>query len=527
MSSQSGRAVARCMLAILLTLGLWLLGAMRNAALAQDGEGEPDYPIIFGHQVEVVFPAAIRFVVGVNSVPEDIESMALEVSQQSGLARSFALDIETALIRELAGGVANQFLFEWPLDGEPRPTLFEQMDYAWEVKVHAAPLAQAEGSLVVADARPGPWRTAGNPPVVLHWHNPNLAGPLVRDEIMAAYELLDEHTGDAPAFEFAIYDPVAPLCLSVRDDATGEMRQVVQTRDGEVEYLCTRDRFVQAYARSGITFVQRPTFGLADLEDALIAAMVSQAYGDFWREAGVPAWFESGLAALYRPRPGFTALELVRSASRSGQLFSLEALQDALPDTATHASRVLWEAQSYTLALALADRYGLQAPFDLARAAGQDSGGFTSALRALTGGDQRALWEAWQGWLFTNEAMRVAGWTPYLPETPTATVAPTASPVAPTRTPTMTRTPSLTPTQPVPGVPQQTMVVLPVTPTVVRTPTNTPLPPGSLPPADSRESGAESDAGGLERLVLGVVVGASALILVLGSALLVTRRRRD
>jgi hypothetical protein len=526
MSTQSGRALARCVFALLLALGLLPLGAARDTVQAQDGEGEPDYPIIFGHQAEVVFPAVIRFIVGVNAVPADIESIALEVSQQSGLAHRFTLDIGTALIHDLSGGVANQFLLEWPLGAEPRPALFEPLDYRWEVRVRAAPLAQAGGSVLVADAAPDPWQTAGTPPVVLRWHNPGLAAPLVRDEIMAAYALLDEHTEDTPAFEFAIYDPLTPLCLAIRDDATGEARQVVQTRDGAAEYPCTEALFVQAYARFGVTLVRRPTYGLSDLEDALIAAMVSRAYSASWQEAEVPAWFDAGLAALYRPRPGFAALELVRSASRSGQLFSLEALQDSLPATATHAGRALWGAQSYALALALADRYGLQAPFDLARAAGQHPGGFAGALQALTGGDQGALWETWQGWLFTNEAMRVAGWTPYLRETPTSTPTVTASPVPPTRTPTMTRTAGLTPTPPMPGGPQPTMVVLPVTPTVARTPTNTPLPPGSLPPASSRRPAAESDGEGGELLVLGALVGGAALILVLGSAWFVTRRRR-
>lgn len=524
MSRQGDSRMARWGLIAVLALGLLAVWGTRNPASAQDGEGEEEFPIIFGHQAEVVFPAVIRCVVGVNAVPDDIESITLIVSQESGLAHTFVIDRDAALMPAYSGGVANQFLFEWRLDGEPSPVLFEPVAYRWEVAVRGQPLAVAEGDFLAADTGHGSWRMAGRPPVMLHWLNRNLAGQIVWDEIMAAYGLLDRQMDSPPAFEFAIYDPDARLCESVRDEATGEVRQVVQARGDPAEYPCSAELFAQVYARSGITFVQRPTFGLAELEDTLIAAMVSQTYGALWGDAGVPAWFEGGLAALYRLRPGSAALELARSAARTGQLFPLDALQAPLPETTTYASRALWEAQSYTLALMLADRYGAEAPFDLARAAGQESGGFAGALRSLTGGDQQALWDAWQGWLFAEEALRAAGWMPYLPETPTPTATLTASPVPPTRTPSATRTPTVTPTERVLGVQPQTVVVRQASPTPRLAPTNTPLPPGSLPPAPPRQPSGEG--GGIDPAVLGVIAGVAALILLLAGAILAARRRR-
>lgn len=528
MSRQRGNRRARWALIAALVLGLLAAWGARGPASAQDGESEGDeeYPIIFGHQAEVVFPAVVRCVVGVNAVPDDIESISLVVSQESGLDHTFAIDLEAALMPEHSGGVANQFLFEWRLDEEPSPALFEPVDYRWEVAVRGQPLAEAEGTFLAVDRQAGSWQMAGRPPVVLRWLNPNLAGQIVWDEIMAAYGLLDRQMDGPPAFEFAIYDPDARLCESVRDEATGEVRQVVQARGDPVEYPCSADLYERVYVRSGITFVQRPTFGLSELEDTLIAAMVSQTYGDLWAGAGVPAWFESGLAALYRLRPGTAALELARSAARTGQLFSLDALQASLPETATYASRALWTAQGYTLVLMLADRYGADAPFDLARAAGQESGGFAGALRSLTGGDQQALWDSWQGWLFAEDALRVAGWTPYMPEMPIPTATPTASPVPPTRTPTVTRTPTLTPTERVPGVVPQTVVVLQISPTARLAPTNTPLPPGSLPPATPPQPEGKEDGEGLDPVVVGIIVGIAALVLLLAATLFAGRRRR-
>lgn len=527
MSRQRGSRRARWALIAALALGLLAGWGTRGPASAQDDDGEADeeYPIIFGHQVEVVFPAVVRFGVGVNSVLDDVESISLVVSQESGLDHTFAIDPQAALVPEHSGGVANQFVFEWHLNGEPSPALFEAVDYRWEVAVRGQPLAEAEGIFMAADLRAGSWRVAGRPPVVLRWLNPNLAGQIVWDEIMAAYGLLDRQTDGPPTFEFAIYDPDVRLCESVRDEATGEVREVVQARGDPLEYPCSAELYTQVYARSGITFVQRSTFGLSELEDALIAAMVGQTYGDLWAGAGVPAWFESGLAALYRLRPGTAALELARSAARTGGLFSLDALQAPLPESATYASRALWTAQGYTLVLLLADRYGADAPLDLARAAGRESGGFAGALRSLTGGDQGALWDSWQGWLFAEDALRVAGWTPYMPEMPVPTATPTASPVPPTRTPTVTRTPTLTPTERVPGVAPQTVVVLPISPTARLAPTNTPLPPGSLPPATPRQPEGEEDGEAIDPVVVGILVGIAALILLLMATIFAGRRR--
>lgn len=527
MSRQQGSRRARWALIAALALGLLAAWGVRGPASAQDGEGEGDeeYPIIFGHQAEVIFPAVIRCMVGVNSVLDDIESISLVVSQESGLDHTFAIDPEAALVPEHSGGVANQFVFEWYLDGELTPALFEAVDYRWEVAVRGQPLAEAEGFFLAVDRRAGFWQVAGRPPVLLRWLNPSLAGQIVWDEVMAAYGLLDRQTDGPPAFEFAIYDPDARLCESVRDEVTGEMREVVQARDDLVEYPCSADLYERVYARSGITFVQRPTFGLAELEDTLIAAMVGQTYGDLWAGAGVPAWFESGLAALYRLRPGTAALELARSAARTGGLFPLDALQASLPESATYASRALWTAQGYTLVLMLADRYGADAPFDLARAAGEQPAGFAGALSALTGGDQQALFDRWQRWLFTEDALRVAGWTPYMPQMPVPTATPTVSPVPPTRTPTVTRTPTLTPTERVPGVVPQTVVVLQISPTARLAPTNTPLPPGSLPPAAPRQPAGEEGSKGLDPVVVGIVVAIAVLVLLLAATLLAGRRR--
>nr|MBP8974315.1 hypothetical protein [Anaerolineae bacterium] len=87
MSRQRASRGARWALIAALAFGMLATWAARGLASAQDGEGEvqEEYPIIFGHQAEVVFPAVVRCVVGVNAIPDDIESISLVVSQESGL----------------------------------------------------------------------------------------------------------------------------------------------------------------------------------------------------------------------------------------------------------------------------------------------------------------------------------------------------------------------------------------------------------------------------------------------------------
>ncbi len=505
----------RLMLALLTVLSVLTVAW---PALAQDGE---DYPLIFGHSVEVIFPAALRFIVGVNAVPEDIESLRLFVSQENGPERAFTVDPATAVIPELSGGIPHQFLVTWWLDAELTPVPFEKMYYRWELTVRDKEPVRASGELLYADPRRGPWRTAGQPPLILHWHNPNLGGQLVWDEIMAAYSLLQRQTGVSPLFEFVIYDPQVELCEELPDPETGEIRQGLRVPVTDTVYPCSAEMFARVYARSGMTFVQRPTFGLAELENLLIEHMVRDTYRQFWGEAGVPAWFEMGLAILYRLQPGMGALELVRTAARADALFPLAALQTPLNAEVPFGQRALWSAQGYTLVLALASLYGEDAPFALARAVTDDTAGFEGALQTLTGGDQAALWAAWERWLFSDDAGRAATWTPYQAGIPTPTSTPTASPVPPTPTPSLTRTPSATPTERVLGVPQPPVRIQTITPTRQGTATNTPLPPGSLPPATTPAPASEED----RRDAILLAVGAG-MVGVLAVALLAFRRAR-
>jgi len=491
-----------------------------RAALAQE---EDDLGVIYGFQAEALFPATVRFYVAVSVPVEEIAGASLTLRLESGWERSVTVDPE----RNLMSGSdrASELVYSWSLAGDDAPPLFETLVYAWHVETVDGQSSDSEGELTLVDAARGEWKSAGEAPLVLYWSNEDLGGGLIRDDMLAAYDLLGRHTGEAPDVAFAIYDPDDPLCQEMPDPETGDMIPVVVSgRDG-VAFPCSREAFEAVYAQAGIAFVQRPSFGYADLRDLLIRRMVAGAYRSAWSGAAVPDWFASGLAQLYQQRPGGAALALVRSASRTEALLPLPDLQTRPPDDAPYQERALWDAESYLLALYLADRFGAAAPFELAAGIGPQR--FAAALAGQTGLDEAALWNAFTRWLFLEEADRAVLWTPYLSTTPTPT--PTATYTSPPPTATVTPTPTITPTPTSTYLADQarTAVVMTLPPTSSRRATNTPLPPGSLPTATRPVpvAGDASDEDG--RIDPAPVMGiAAAVVAGIGLALLALSRRR-
>ena len=502
--------------------GLLLPLAQPAASAQEDG----DLGYIYGFQAEALFPAAIRFYVALSVPIEQIMGVSLTLRQESGWERSVTVDPEQNLLS--GTDRASELAYAWDLAGDHAPPLFEPVVYAWRIETADGRVSASEGEFVVVDAARGEWESAGGTPLALHWHNEDLAGRLIWNEMLAAYDLLRLHTGQSPRFAFAVYDPDVDLCQEAPDPETGDMVPAVISRRDGVAFPCSREAFEVVYRRAGIIFVQRPSYGYADLRDLLIRRMVADTYRSMWAGAAVPDWFSTGLALLYRQRPGSAALALVRSAARTEALFALSELQAHLPDDAAYQERALWEAESYLLALYIADRFGASAPFELASDIGGQS--FAAALREHTGLDESGLWSAFTRWLFLEAADRAVLWTPYLTTTPTPT--PTATHTSPPPTATATLTPTITPTATSTFLAEQarTAVVMTLPPTQVRRPTHTPLPPGSLPTATSPAPAAQAageDGGGIDPARIGGIA-AVALAAALGFGLLAVgiRRRR-
>lgn len=491
-----------------------------RAALAQEDD---DLGVIYGFQAEALFPAVIRFYVAVSVPVERIAEVSLTLRAESGWERTIPVEPAANLLS--GTDRASELAYPWSLAGEDAPPLFEPVVYAWRVVTADGQTSTAEDEFLVVDAARGEWRSAGEAPLVLHWHNEDLGGGLIQGEMLATVDLLRRHTGQSPQAAYAIYDPGDPLCQEMADPETGDPIQVVVSRRDAVAFPCSREAFEGVYSRAGIAFVQRPSYGYTDLRDLLIRRMVSGTYRSLWSDAVVPDWFMTGLALLYQQRPGSAALSLARSAARTEALAPLAELQASPTEDAPYRQRALWEAESYLLVLYLADRFGAEAPFELAGAIGPQD--FAAALRAQTTLDEVGLWNAFNRWLFLEAADRAVLWTPYLSTTPTPTA--TATHTLPPPTATATLTPTITPTATSTYLAEQdrTAVVMTLPPTPDHRATNTPLPPGSLPTATRPAPAAQpvsEDREGIDPAVAGGI--AAAVVAALGLALLAWGRRR-
>ncbi len=499
-----------------------------QGAHAQDGD-EPDTGRIFGYRTETIFPAAIRFVVGLNARLEEIESAVLVVRQGGTFERTFTLDPALTQIADQSTDVVTQLAYVWDLADTPVPHLFEAVSFEWLVTTADGELSRASGQFIFVDDAPDLWQKAGQPPLVLHWLNPVLAGDTMRDELLPVRSLLVHYTQVSPRFEFAIYDPQVRLCDEEISPDTGETISVVVGRDTGGQYPCSPALYRQLYAATGIIFVQRQTFGYSELQDTLIHEMTSQTYEQVWGGTLVPAWFGAGLGALLRLHPDIAALDVIRDVARTDTLLDFSVLAASLPDDTPYQQRALWERESYLLVLYLADRYGMDAPFEMALDITRQPDGFEGALHALTGGDLAALWSDWLRWLFGDSAASAVGWTPYTATTPTPTVIPTATVLPPTSTPINTPLPTMIPTSTFLADQPPTVNVQRVTATRFPTTTNTPLPPGSLPTAIARtpvpsasEGQGDSNALITAGLIGLVVVGVGMLLV--GAWMMVRRR---
>jgi len=497
---------------------------------AQDQDDEPpDMGRIFGYRTEVIFPAAIRFVVGLNARSDEVESVVLAVRQKGTFERSFSLNPALARIPEASTDLVTQFAYEWDLTDTPVPQPFDTVSFEWLITTTDGELSRASDRFMFVDDTHAQWRTAGQTPLILHWLNPNLAADTMRDELLPVRSLLIHYTGVSPRTEFVIYDPQAQLCEEEISPETGETVSVVVGRETETLYPCSPAHYRQLYAAANMIFVQRQTYGYSDLQDLLVNEMVHQSYDQAWSDILVPAWLRAGLGALLRLHPDIAALNVVRDAARTDTLLDLSTLAVEPPDDVPYQQRALWEQQSYLLVVYLADRYGADAPFEMARDLTQQADGFDGALLALTGDDLETLWLDWLRWLYSESAASAVTWTPYMATTPTPTSTVTITPLPPTLTPSNTPTATPLPSSTFLGDQPPTVIVPRVTLTRIPTTTNTPLPPGSLPTARPRDSepSASADDNESDSLVTGglivlAMVGAALLL----AGILTMRRRR-
>ncbi|MBC7810875.1 MAG: hypothetical protein H7175_07015, partial [Burkholderiales bacterium] len=398
---------------------------------------------------EVIFPAAVRFTLLLNRPLEQIEALSLTVQPEGGRAESFEIDFEDS-DNVLFAEPQAELAYIWMLQPNNAPTLGGNVWFSWETVDRNGEVARVNDVLVFMDSR-----------VVLET-NEDASGifdltlpadglnPLaIWRDMQPVYDLLVANTRQRPTFNVLLYSGIPAGCSQNRAGET-----VVQVPNGEA--IACNDAIAETMFReAGYDIVQSSSTTVSGAVEAITALFVERFYAEIWAEADVPAWFAYGLAEFYDPSTETPLLLTMQSASRNGQLLALGRMA-----AAGDADLELWQAQSVSMVLYIADTYGLDALFDLANRLGAEPS-FEAAYDAMSGQSLNGLLLNFEDWLFTNAASAAFGYTPYVGETPTPTA---------TETATITRTPSSTPTATWTGAPTSTYTD---TPRPTRTPTAT------------------------------------------------------
>jgi len=476
---------------------------------AQEGAGQG----IVARRVEVVFPAVVRLFVTFEGMDEPPESVSLLLAQDDRVFFDEQVELIAAPEEE---GTAT-WRYDWPIPPEDGPALFEPVSYRWTVVDSADAEQEADGEFVFAPG-PGDFRHGGEPPLSFTVLDSSLNLRLARQAVLPAYELMAAQTGLEPEFRWVVLPPGFAYCTATTD-AEGRTVSVVLAPSPEEEpdtYPCREDAAERLFAASGYQVLWREKAGLLQFEDALVDAMFSVFYGQFWEGQNIPDWFRAGLRRYLRVNPDPLLIRRLQIEARAGRLFTAAQME---AEPSEPGQWQLWEQQAYGLVLYLADQHGAEAPLTLAQEAAQTA--WDDAFGDPTGGDLAALMPNWERWLFVEGALRAGSWTLYMPDTPTPTPTRTATPLPPTAAPSATATAAASPAATMtPGsAAARTLSPLPatMTPTPLLTATNTPRPPGSLtqPPPARPEPG-----GGICPATL------PSLLLPLGAIAIVQRRKK-
>jgi hypothetical protein len=426
-----------------------------GATIAVTTEG-----IIFSADVEVIFPAGVRFTTIILRNPTQVAALALTIERDDQPPITFDIDPEDALVEEEPNPL---FAYFWALDDSDAPALFEEIRYRWTVRSVFDEVNTASGVFQFTDARLL-WQTRDDTGQRFGITLPRGINLTTLGRSMdAVYNLLTTNTGEHPALNIVLYDvDGSPYgCVPNADGdpiATGPF-------SGE-EVVCNDPSLAeQIFAASGYEVVTARLDDFANIQAALTAHFVARFYAPLWQPRHPAAWFISGLSDLYSPPQEGDLLPLLTTAARNRTLLSLSEL-----DATTDTPRSLWRAQATGLLLYIVDTFGIETVYRLAREL-PNYVSFADAYAALTERPAAALIPAFSDWVLTDRSAAAFGSSLYGVPTATAQASATFTPFPATRTP--RPAPSATP------LPTITLTPSP-RPTITPTASVTPRPPGSL-----------------------------------------------
>lgn len=422
----------------------------------------PDY--IYDWREELLYPVAVHFFLVIDrplsaiqdirlvmTVDDEAESRLIELAEISASATVTSPFTEINLIWQIP-----------PTNPLPLNAL---VAYEWQVILSETETASVGG--VFAYQHPQTmWTENRDPQNRLNFLTTDdiISASQLRNRLASIYDQMAQNTGNNPVFNFAIQEPQTRFdpCVTV---------DVITSQTGDNEATCNTEVLTTLLNRMNYQLVMND-FGLID---QLTRIMGDSFYAPLWANRDMPEWFRWGILSLYTLSDKQSALEAIKTASRTNTLFTLAQM-----NTADTTRLDLWRSQSVVMTLYMAQRLGLPALFELARS----SDPFAQAYETAVGASAEALIPAVNNWIFTQQAQSASLVSLYTAPTPLPSETPSVTPFPPTMTNTPTNTATNTATATVTGVLSATPLPS-LTPTITNTPrpaTITPRPAGFIDP---------------------------------------------
>jgi len=446
------------------------------------------------------FPQQVDFTLFTLRRESDISTLRLTLSYQG--ADPITIELDTVVVEFTESGAL--YSYTWQIPPDLPPPLFSTVRYRWDITTTEGQPVIIADDFVFEDTRIT-WEQSGDLESRVDIYHPRgqVNPNTIRSGIRQTYDLLFVDTSDKPTYKLLVYPDGIPIGCERNED--GDPIFEIPVDDGVEEIDCDLELANRIYEEGNfIVFNQSQE---SSIQQNLIELIVEAYYTEQWDDADVPAWFLRGLQSFYDPRPDIESLRLAQQRSRSDDLLSLDELATRPDDETT---RAMWSAQSTGLVVYLADTIGVNDLFEFADNIGS-ADSFASAYEDAVGTELDTLLLLWQDWLFLSSSENDYEYHPYLPDTATPTVTPTA-----TNTPTATFTPSITPD--VTSTPRPTFTLIPPTATITPLPAQsfsvqpTDIPPTPI-PAEAEQVQLQADDGLTTRLAIGGAVIGVLLIL--------------
>lgn len=414
-------------------------------------------PLLVAPQVEIAFPAGIRFFIRAMASADEVTSARLTLGRQEHPPQTFELDLATTAADT---GDYTDITYIWALTPEIYPSFFEEIDFVWTVTIRDE-ISTARVRFAFTDERVI-WETAEVESLRVTMPR-DLGLRRLMSMIAPVEKLMRDNTGSQHSLSFILYEQTLDPsgCVVNADDVPFAF-----TLSGVALRCLDRNLAQRIFTQSELEVLRVRSYTQVDMQNTLTQALFARYYSSLWSEQNVPEWFEFGLMRIFAPTEHSDMLSIAQNAARSSSLLSLPEMARIPDDPALLQN---WQAQSLAMTLYMADRIGYPRLLAFARTLPQSA--FEPLYRETASQPLSALIPAMRDWLFTERGLSAFNVSIYAEPTNTSVPRATFTPFPATRTPRPEPSATMTPT--ITNTPSPR-------PTLTATASVTPRPPGSL-----------------------------------------------